>query len=626
MRDSKLLRAIEATTVLLFLLQAVRVLFSILFGLTYDAVFAETLPLSTVVIIMLCVVAALLAPLLAPLAATRRNPRALLFTAAIVAALARIPMTINSPTVRLWSSIVLVAAAGVYAATLLRQRPRLFPAALIVALAADQFFRAAGNTYDVSLRAWWPPVQVALSAAVGITSRLAFSRSPREEPPAEEGIGILDGLAVGALLFLETSLLSFPNAMARWNGIDYAIAAPLLMAVTLLALPAGQSQVFARKKAGAFEALTSAVGFLLTLYLLASARQSRCCLSAALTLPLVQLFILSASFCTVRPRRRDRTGAALALGMLLLLILSFALAFAFTYPYTIPGLREKGIYVFLVAAALAYLPALRKLPEEPGSWSPRPLWAWGAGAVAVVAVVAFAWPPALTAKEAGAVRVGTYNIHYGYDSHWRFSLEEQARTIEESGADIVFLQEVDTCRVTSYGVDDALWLSRRLGMREVYAPTLEGLSGVAILSRFPISESDVHPLTSQLEQTAMAHARVQVGGQALDVYGTWLGLEADERARQLDDALPIIGAASPALLGGDFNATPDSPVYARMRAAGFEDPFIAGGFDPAPTDPAIDPTHRIDYVWARGLKVQDAQVLDSLASDHRMVVVEVALP
>jgi endonuclease/exonuclease/phosphatase family metal-dependent hydrolase len=622
MRDSKLLRAIEATTVLLFLLQAVRVLFSILFGLTYDAVFAETLPLSTVVITMLCVVAALLAPL----AATRRNPRALLFTAAIVAALARIPMTINSPTVRLWSSIVLVAAAGVYAAMLLRQHPRLFPAALVVALAADQFLRAAGNTYDVSLRAWWPPVQVALSVAVGITSRLAFSRSPREEPPAEEGIGILGGLAVGALLFLETSLLSFPNAMARWNGIDYAIAAPLLLAVTLLALPAGQSRVFARKKAGAFEALTSAVGFVLTLYLLASARQSRCCFSAALTLPLVQLFILSAFFCTVHPRRRDRTELALALGMLLFLILSFALAFTFTYPYTIPALREKGIYVFLVAAAVAYLPALRKLPEEPKSWSLRPSWAWVAGAIAVVAVVAFAWPPALTPQEAGAVRVGTYNIHYGYDSHWRFSLEEQTRTIEESGAGIVFLQEVDTCRITSYGVDDALWLSRRLGMHEVYAPTLEGLSGVAILSRFPISESDVHPLTSQLEQTAMAHARVEVGGQSLHVYGTWLGLEADERARQLDDALPIIGAASPAMLGGDFNATPDSAVYTRVRAAGFEDPFVVGGFDPAPTDPAIDPTHRIDYVWTRGLKVQDAQVLDSLASDHRMVVIEVTLP
>jgi len=35
---------------------------------------------------------------------------------------------------------------------------------------------------------------------------------------------------------------------------------------------------------------------------------------------------------------------------------------------------------------------------------------------------------------------------------------------------------------------------------------------------------------------------------------------------------------------------------------------------------------RIDFVWARGLEVRNARVLDSLASDHRMVVIVLALP
>jgi endonuclease/exonuclease/phosphatase (EEP) superfamily protein YafD len=68
-----------------------------------------------------------------------------------------------------------------------------------------------------------------------------------------------------------------------------------------------------------------------------------------------------------------------------------------------------------------------------------------------------------------------------------------------------------------------------------------------------------------------------------------------------------------------------------MQEAGFDDPFIVGGFDPAPTDPAEEPNKRIDYVWIRGpvlgpasagLVPTDARVLQSLASDHRMVVVE----
>jgi endonuclease/exonuclease/phosphatase family metal-dependent hydrolase len=630
MRNLRTLRTVETTAVLLFFVQAVRVLFSVLFGLIYDTIFSGTVAFSTLGLIMLCVVAAFLTPL----ATWHQNRRALLFVTALVAALARVPLTINLPTVRLWSSIAIVAAAGIYTATLLRQRPHIFPTALVLAFAADQFLRAAGNTYDVGLRSWWLPVQVVVSVAMGVVAGLAHSRTKAEEHQVEEGIGILGGLAVGAFLFLETSLLGFPNALARWSGADYAIVAPLLMTITLLALPAGKSRVFARTEAGFFETLTSVVIFLLALFLLGSSNQKRGCIASIFVLPLVQLFILPALFCVVGPRRSDRTGLALALGLLVFLVLNFALAFAFTYPYTIPAFREKGMYVFLIAAVLAYLPALRRLPAKAEFQKPDPLWAWVAGVLVVATIAAFAWPPAFTPKERGPIRVATYNMHYGYNTPWQLSLEGQAQTIEESGADIVVLQEVDTCRITSYGVDDALWLARRLGMQEVYGPALEDLSGIALLTRFPIVESDTRHLLSQLEQTAIVHARVQIGDRPLDAYGVWLGLEPEERARQLDDALTIIGDASPAVFGGDFNATPDSPIYARIQAAGFEDPFIVGGFDgsteitevPAPTSPAIEPFERIDFVWARGLAVRDAQVLDSLASDHRCVVVELALP
>jgi len=624
MSGSRSLRTLEATVILLFLVQSVRVLFSVLFGLIYDTIFTETIPLATMGIILLVVILALLTPLVAP----RRNRRALLLATALIVALARVPLTINLPTVRLWSSVVVIGAAGMYAATLLRQRPHIFPTALLLAFAADQFLRAAGNTYDVGLRGWWLPVQAALSLATGVVAWLAFSRTEAEEPPAEEGIGILGGLAVGALLFLETSLLGFPNALARWSGVDYAIVAPLLMAVTLLPLMPGVRRATHRLLGGRLGGL----GLLfLTLAGLTAGNQAGGAI-AAVGLLLAQFLVLVTLLRTVASRRSERAGLALALGMLLFLLLNFALAFAFTYPYTIPAFRGVGLYVFLVAAVIVCLPALRLASPKPGTSNPKPetqnlkprTYRWLSAGLVVLLTVAFAWPPTFIPKETGPVRVGTYNIHYGYNTPWQFNLEEQARTIEESGADIVMLQEVDTCRVTSYGVDDALWLARRLGMQEVYGPALEGLSGIALLTRFPVTEADTRLLTSQLEQTAIVHARVMVGDRALDAYGVWMGLEPEERARQLDDALAYIGAASPAVFGGDFNSTPDSPIYARISAAGFEDPFVVGGFDPAPTSPAIEPVERIDL--ARGLEVRNARVLDSLASDHRMVVIVLALP
>jgi endonuclease/exonuclease/phosphatase (EEP) superfamily protein YafD len=87
--------------------------------------------------------------------------------------------------------------------------------------------------------------------------------------------------------------------------------------------------------------------------------------------------------------------------------------------------------------------------------------------------------------------------------------------------------------------------------------------------------------------------------------------------------LDFIGTNTPATFGGDFNAEPDSPVVQAVLQAGFDDPFLALGIDPPPpTDPAIDPQIHIDYVFTRELIPISAVVLPSVASDHRMVVVE----
>jgi endonuclease/exonuclease/phosphatase (EEP) superfamily protein YafD len=129
-----------------------------------------------------------------------------------------------------------------------------------------------------------------------------------------------------------------------------------------------------------------------------------------------------------------------------------------------------------------------------------------------------------------------------------------------------------------------------------------------------------------LEQTGIVYALVQVEEEYVHAYGIWLGLEPEERARQLSDALAYIDAATPALLGGDFNSDSESPVYATILEAGFIDPFVILGLDPAPTSPAIEPRGRIDFVWGRGLLPTDAAVPDSLASDHRMVITEWTLP
>jgi len=148
------------------------------------------------------------------------------------------------------------------------------------------------------------------------------------------------------------------------------------------------------------------------------------------------------------------------------------------------------------------------------------------------------------------------------------------------------------------------------------------LTGIALLSRFPVRQAEGKLLTSRLEQTAIVRAQVEVDDYTFDAYGIWLGLEPEERAVQLGEALNFIGEG-PVAFGGDFNSTPDSPIYRQLVDAGFTDG--AAAFDPSPTSPSEAPGTRIDYVWIRGLKPVAAKVLDSTASDHRMVVIEVLL-
>lgn len=622
MTSQNTLRTLEATTILLFFLQAVRVLFSVLFGIIYDSVFAGPMSLFMVVSVLLALLA-FLAPLLAP--RCRHRIRLTLLVTSLLVFLSRIPMTPNNPDLRLYSSLLIVAGGGLYVAALLRERASAFPGVFIAALAGDQLFRALGDTFDITLRNGWLPYQIVISVVLAILSGIAFSRLPPQvETVSERRLGFLGGLAMGALLFLGTSLLAFPNALARWSMVSYSVLTPALLLITLLPLLPGiqalQRRLFTRQVWGLllslFTCLCLAVGYLWQGFL------------AGMALLLAQLLVLLAlpgATLSVRQGKKERIGLNLALGLVFFLLINFAFAFAFTYAYTLEFFRGAGLPIVLIAGLLATLSAARHRPSLEEKPSARGWSAAGMGVVAVLVILSavVARPPALHLREAGPnVHVGTYNIHYGYNTPWQFQLEEMARTIEESRADIVALQEVDACRITSYGVDDALWLGRRLGMEAIYQPTVEHLTGIALLSRFPVHHVEGKLLTSRLEQTAIVRAQVEIGDDVLDAYGIWLGLEPEERAVQLGEALDFIGEG-PAVLGGDFNATPDSAIYRQLVNAGLTDG--AAAFDPSPTSPSEAPRERIDYVWIRGLKPMDAEVLDSTASDHRMVVVEAVL-
>ena len=617
MKQTRFLGPAISASVMLFYLQTLRVAFSVLFGVIYDQIFEGPMTAWLAVSIVL-----LLAALLAPAIAPRKPARIWLGVAAIVTAVARIAITINDAQVRYWSALVVLAAGGIYLGSLLaRSRKETFRT-IVVALVLDQVLRVAGDTYDLSLRPAWMIPQILWSALL-VAATIVLLRTDEEAREEEGGLTLLGGLALGGFLFMESSLLALPNGIARWTNGPYALVAPLLLAVTMMPLIPRIWQVWwLRSLTARLVLAVTCVAALLMGYFVSG-------VGASLALILAQVMaLIGLAHLLLNPLTRlRRAGTSLALGLLLFMVLNFLNAFAFTYPYTLPEMRGMGWVVYLVAIAVFWLgvAAHRAATDPAPGVEVRSWWAALAGLLALVIAVISVWPNAADPlPEDGSLRLATYNIHYGYDDVWHFTLEDQVRAIEANGVDVIAMQEVDAGRMTSYGVDDAYFLARQLGMNDAYLPAVEHLTGIAVLYRGPVAPTTQQLLTSLQEQTGIVGVNLQAPAGDLDFYGIWMGLSDEDTQRQIDEALEFIGDSSPAAFGGDFNARPDEAVAHSVLDADFIEPFVALGHDPAPpTSPAINPGSQIDYVFLRGLLPMDAWVADALASDHRMVVVEV---
>lgn len=269
----------------------------------------------------------------------------------------------------------------------------------------------------------------------------------------------------------------------------------------------------------------------------------------------------------------------------------------------------------------------------------RRLWERGGAAcgvllaVLVVGVGTALLPPPHTVlvPSQGPLRVATYNIHRGFNAQGSLDVEGLAHTLAEAQADVIGLNEVSRGRLLDGGVDVLLWLSHRLGMRAEFGPTVEGLYGNALLSRYPIVGVQNFPFeTYHSEPRGCLLTTVQVGEGQVLVMVTHLDHEeeaAPERAAQVTGLLALWGKRTPAILMGDFNAEPGAPELANLRAAGWVDVAAALEDRPAPTFPAPMPVRRIDYIFITPeVQPVEVSVPPSLASDHLPVVAVLRLP
>lgn len=287
---------------------------------------------------------------------------------------------------------------------------------------------------------------------------------------------------------------------------------------------------------------------------------------------------------------------------------------------------------------------------------------------------------------ADGISVMTYNAHWAEQTDARtgrwtgeIDLGRIAREIRGAGAEIVFLQELQSYRVGARQLSEAKALARMLGwtrggvsthaMFRSTAPlatwcrrnsgravvrSLDGrparclAHGNALLSKWPLLRGaainlfrpDGNLLDGDLygapEGRNSLRASIFVDGGALWIATLQLGRQPEIAACQLRDLLETLDRVRPLLLGGDFNIETRTEV-SRPRCDGVPprplDQLARAGLirgEPAGrTYPAFRPDERIDHLFAsvglalRHVRPQDNCYRRRCSSDHRPLVAEV---
>lgn len=565
-----------------------------------------------------------------------------------------------------------VGAGLVYVGMLIRYRMNVLPYFFILGLGLDQVYRAVGNTLDPSWAASYANTQIILSVAAVALAALTLFQQRRNKAPEMRGLmPFWGGIGLGALLFLELSFLTMPNAIAGRADVDYTAFVPFVLAATLLPVVP-----WIREQARSFVALFDGgtrgwVWMLVIALLMVIGTRIQNVVVGDLQLPVggvalivAQLTVSLMWWWLARPQaERERNFSGLWLTVAILTFGVFIVFDNFTYEYAfvrnfsrefsflnniIPpllrGFRGMGLAVILLSVFLAAVPMIqtpRRIPWTRGTW-PQTL-----GLLLVIIGISVyaadaARPRVVSGvRDVDRIRVGTYNLHSGFSEFYNYDLESVASTIQQSGANVVLLQEIEKGRITSFGVDQPLWLARRLGMDTRFFPTNEGLHGLAVLSNIEIVFDEGQLLTSTTQQTGLQRIQVRPDEGVITFYNTWLGyplaaqgdnpVDDREAQTQLAEIFSIISSDHPTglgrtVIGGSFNNVPDAPLLDRMRQTGFTDPFAGRPIELSATLYRTGLRARFDYLWVRPpLLVIGADVMTSAASDRRMVVVEMLI-
>ena len=229
----------------------------------------------------------------------------------------------------------------------------------------------------------------------------------------------------------------------------------------------------------------------------------------------------------------------------------------------------------------------------------------------------------------GEIHVLTYNIHKGYCSgKRRFVLDTMRERIAETGADIVFLQEIHGTAIKSEAkrrrfsypdqphfeyLADQAWPHYAYGRNAIYR---KGDHGNAILSMHPfVRWENIDVSKFPRSSRSILHGVIEIPGSGKNLHTlcVHLGLLEQERREQLqaltDRINEHVPRDEPMIIAGDFNDWRRRAEHHLHDDLGLEELFVQLKGRHARTFPVWAPVLPVDRIYYRGLEPASCQRL-----------------
>ncbi|MCH7662805.1 MAG: endonuclease/exonuclease/phosphatase family protein [Chloroflexi bacterium] len=510
-----------------------------------------------------------------------------------------------------------------------------FGVAFMLGLAFDTAIHVGVGTLDLTWQTGIVPLLIVLVLAIDLLDKVRRTAAELSDDNHRAGhwSGSSALFALGPWLLLQMLVFQNVARVSALTGWETPAAGALVILGNALGLAAAVRLAHSRISA---MVIGLGSGLVLILSLLSPEPTGT---SAALQLLGGQIlsFILAGILFTGFGKGKNTHGIARStiangIGKVLFVLLMFLYYVAYDIDF---GFQSPVILLVLaILITLGVLMAARGKHQTPDS--PNYHAAMFAGILLIIPLIlSLLWktPESITPSATNkTVRVMSYNLHNGINTDGRLDLEAIAKVIEESGADVVGLQEVSRGWLIFGSVDMLSWLSQRLDMPYIYGPTGDAQWGNAVLSRYPILSAELVALepSGLLLRRGYIKATIDIGGGTLTIINTHfthVDEHDDERDIQSSQIIEARNGESTTIMMGDLNARPDDNAITILIDSGMVDISAEIGSQPTYTYYSTNPDHQIDYIFASSdLGYEDFIIPNTTASDHLPVVVTITIP